>query len=745
MDDEYMSSKKIQLKIKGDLNNKNKTETKDKNDSAENIVVQEGLEESNKNTPSQNEEITPKAINKNEFQQKTSKPESKIKKDYNAENIVVLEGLEGIRKRPSMYIGSQGRRGFHHLAFEVIDNSIDEVIGGFCSKIQVILEADNSCTIRDNGRGIPVSKHPKKGVSSLEIVFTSLHSGGKFDKKSYAVSGGLHGVGLAVVNACSEWSTAKVRRNGKLYKIKMARGHIIDHLSERETDRALDDTGTEIQFLPDKEIFTGMEEEQYLFDYDYLAGRLRDLAYLNPIEIEIIDRRAEKEKSEIFKYEDGLADFVNYLNKAKKTLHENIVHFKKKSNGIIVELSFQYNESYNEIVQSFVNNINTIEGGTHLTGFKSALSRVFNNYIKDHQSQFKNLKDKTLKGTDVREGIVAILSVSVPEPQFEGQTKTKLGNPEVKTIVSDIVYEEVYHHFDSNPKETKSIIHKCISAQQARLASQKARELTRRKSALETLRLPGKLADCSSKKAEECEIFIVEGDSAGGSAKQGRNRSTQAILPLRGKILNVEKSRIGKILENKEIAAMIKAIGVGIDEGKNNGDEEDDDDDEESQFDISQLRYHKIIIMCDADVDGHHIETLLLTFFFRYMRPLIDEGHIYLAVPPIYKLNYKNKFKYLYIADEAKLLNAELESFMKEHKISDISKIKVQRYKGLGEMNPEELWDTTMEPENRRLIRVKYDDFTNTDILFSILMGSEVAPRREYIVENYNKVLNLDI
>ncbi|QEE16375.1 type IIA DNA topoisomerase subunit B [Promethearchaeum syntrophicum] len=740
-----MSSKKIQLKIKGDLNNKNKTETKDKNDSAENIVVQEGLEESNKNTPSQNEEITPKAINKNEFQQKTSKPESKIKKDYNAENIVVLEGLEGIRKRPSMYIGSQGRRGFHHLAFEVIDNSIDEVIGGFCSKIQVILEADNSCTIRDNGRGIPVSKHPKKGVSSLEIVFTSLHSGGKFDKKSYAVSGGLHGVGLAVVNACSEWSTAKVRRNGKLYKIKMARGHIIDHLSERETDRALDDTGTEIQFLPDKEIFTGMEEEQYLFDYDYLAGRLRDLAYLNPIEIEIIDRRAEKEKSEIFKYEDGLADFVNYLNKAKKTLHENIVHFKKKSNGIIVELSFQYNESYNEIVQSFVNNINTIEGGTHLTGFKSALSRVFNNYIKDHQSQFKNLKDKTLKGTDVREGIVAILSVSVPEPQFEGQTKTKLGNPEVKTIVSDIVYEEVYHHFDSNPKETKSIIHKCISAQQARLASQKARELTRRKSALETLRLPGKLADCSSKKAEECEIFIVEGDSAGGSAKQGRNRSTQAILPLRGKILNVEKSRIGKILENKEIAAMIKAIGVGIDEGKNNGDEEDDDDDEESQFDISQLRYHKIIIMCDADVDGHHIETLLLTFFFRYMRPLIDEGHIYLAVPPIYKLNYKNKFKYLYIADEAKLLNAELESFMKEHKISDISKIKVQRYKGLGEMNPEELWDTTMEPENRRLIRVKYDDFTNTDILFSILMGSEVAPRREYIVENYNKVLNLDI
>jgi len=739
-----ISSKKIKLKIKSESTNEIENKTEDKKESNEKIIVKEELEDDNKNSAIQNKEKISEEKKKIESPKKSSKPKSKPKKDYNANNIVVLEGLDGIRKRPSMYIGSQGRRGFHHLAFEVIDNSIDEVIGGFCTKIQVILEADGSCTIRDNGRGIPVSKHPKKGVSTLEIVFTSLHSGGKFDKKSYAVSGGLHGVGLAVVNACSEWSTAKVRRNGKLYKIKMAKGHIIEHLSERETDRELDDTGTEIQFLPDKLIFTGMEEELYKFDYEYLAGRLRDLAYLNPIEIEIIDKRVGQEKSEIFKYEGGLSDFVNYLNKAKKKLHENIVHIKKENNGIIVELAFQYNESYNEIIQSFVNNINTIEGGTHLTGFKTSLSRVFNNYIKDHQTQFKNLKDKTLKGADVREGIVAILSVSVPEPQFEGQTKTKLGNPEVKSIVSDIVYEEVYHHFDSNPKETKSIIHKCISAQQARLASQKARELTRRKSALETLRLPGKLADCSSKNAEDCEIFIVEGDSAGGSAKQGRNRSTQAILPLRGKILNVEKSRIGKILENKEIAAMIKAIGVGIYQGKDNGDDEEDDDDE-SQFDISQLRYHKIIIMCDADVDGHHIETLLLTFFFRYMRPLIDEGHVYLAVPPIYKLNFKSKFKYLYIADEAKLLAAELESFMKEHKISDISKVKVQRYKGLGEMNPEELWDTTMEPENRRLIKVKYDDFTNTDILFSILMGSEVAPRREYIVENYNKVLNLDI
>ena len=744
-----MSSKKIKLEIKSELCNEIESKSEDKKDSAEKIVVQEGLEEVSKSTDIQNKEEISKAKKQIETQKKTSEPKSKNKKDYDSDSIVVLEGLEGVRKRPSMYIGSQGRRGFHHLAFEVIDNSIDEAIGGFCSKIQVVLEADNTCTIRDNGRGIPVSKHPTKGVSTLEIVFTSLHSGGKFDKKSYAVSGGLHGVGLAVVNACSEWAIAKVRRDGKLYKIKMARGKITEHLTERETDRELDDTGTEIKFLPDKLIFTGMEDNIFEFDYEYIAGRLRDLAYLNPIEIEIIDKRVGQEKSEIFKYEGGLSDFVKYLNKAKKPLHENIVHLKKENNGIIVELAFQYNESYNEIVQTFVNNINTIEGGAHLTGFKTALSRVFNNYIKDHQSQFKNLKDQTLKGADVREGIVAILSVSVPEPQFEGQTKTKLGNPEVKTIVSEIVYEEVYHYFDAHPDETKSIIHKCISAQQARLASQKARELTRRKSAFETLRLPGKLADCSSKNAEECEIFIVEGDSAGGSAKQGRNRSNQAILPLRGKILNVEKSRIGKILENKEIAAMIKAIGVGIYEGRDNGDDEEDDDeydyDDDSRFDISQLRYHKIIIMCDADVDGHHIETLLLTFFFRYMRPLIDEGHIYLAVPPIYKLNYKNKFKYLYIADEAKLLVAELESFMKEHEITDITKVKVQRYKGLGEMNPEELWDTTMEPKNRRLIKVKYDDFTNTDILFSILMGSEVAPRREYIVENYKNVGSLDV
>ncbi|MHA1766433.1 MAG: DNA topoisomerase (ATP-hydrolyzing) subunit B [Promethearchaeota archaeon] len=727
-----MSSKKIKLKIKEESDNEieNKSNNEIKNE-LDNEIDEESDNEIKEESDNQIE-IEPN----NEIEN-----ESKEKK-YSAENIVVLEGLEGVRKRPSMYIGSQGKRGFHHLAFEVIDNSIDEAIGGFCTKIQVILEPDNSCIIRDNGRGIPVSKHPRKKISTLEIVFTSLHSGGKFDKKSYAVSGGLHGVGLAVVNACSEWAIAKVRRNGKLYRIKMARGKIIEHMTERETDRELGDTGTEIQFLPDKQIFTGMDADHFEFDYEYLAGRLRDLAYLNPIEIQMIDNRPGKEKEEIFKYEGGISDFVKFLNKTKKPLHEDIIHLKKERDGLIVEIAFQYNESYNELIQSFVNNINTIEGGTHLTGFKTALTRVFNNYIKDHQGQYKNLKDKTLKGADVREGLVAILSVSVPEPQFEGQTKTKLGNPEVKAIVSEIVYEEVYHFFDSNPKETSSIIHKCISAQQARIASQKARELTRRKSALESLRLPGKLADCSSKNVDECEIFIVEGDSAGGSAKQGRNRNTQAILPLRGKILNVEKSRIGKILENREIAAMIKAIGVGIYEGRG---EDDEDDDNGGQFDISQLRYDKIIIMCDADVDGHHIETLLLTFFFRYMRPLIDGGHIYLAVPPIYKLNYKSKSKYLYIADEAKLLNAELESFMKEYKISDVSKIKVQRFKGLGEMNPDELWETTMEPAKRRLVRVKYDDFTNTDLLFSILMGSEVAARRDYIVENYNKVLNLDI
>lgn len=668
------------------------------------------------------------------------------KEKYDANNIVVLEGLDGVRKRPSMYIGSQGKKGFHHLAFEVIDNSIDEVITGNCSRISLVLNKDNSCTIFDNGRGIPTEMHPKKQIPTLEVIFSSLHSGGKFDKKSYAVSGGLHGVGLAVVNACSEWVLIKVWRNGKRYELRVGKGRIIEPTQEFEETETPTRTGTEITFYPDPEIFTGVAPEEYEFDFEYLSSRLRDLAFLNPIEIDITDLRPEEPIIEKYKYENGVSDFVTFLNKNKKILHAPPIHFIKERDGVVIELSFQYNETYTELIYSFVNNINTIEGGTHLTGFKSSITRAFNNYAKQHERDFKEMEDKSLKGADVREGMVAVLAVRVPEPQFEGQTKTKLGNPEVKSIVSEIVYNEIMHYFDTHPDDARNVIQKSVLAQKARIASQKARELTRRKSALDGLRLPGKLADCSSKDPTECEIFIVEGDSAGGSAKQGRNRGTQAILPLRGKILNVEKARLTKILSNKEIAAMIKAIGVGIEQA-DNGDDDDDDEEggTESSFDLKHLRYHKIIIMADADVDGHHIETLLLTFFFRYMRPLIDEGHLYLAVPPIYKLSHGKKFEYLYIEDDSKKLAEELRNFTEKYNVSDISKIKIQRYKGLGEMNPEELWDTTMNPESRRLHRVTYADFATTDNMFAVLMGDEVAPRREYIMDHYNQVINLDV
>jgi DNA gyrase subunit B len=651
---------------------------------------------------------------------------------YTAENIIVLEGLEGVRKRPSMYIGSTGKRGFHHLAFEVIDNSVDEALAGQCTSISVVLENDDSIRIRDNGRGIPTEIHPVKKVPTLELIFTSLHSGGKFDKNSYKVSGGLHGVGLSVVNACSEWVKVKVWRDGMLYQVKFGKGKIIDHITEGPSDRPLNETGTEVWFLPDKEIFTSMEDGIYKFDYEFLSSRLRDLAYLNPIDIEFLDLR-EGQKNEHIKYGGGIADFVRFLNQSKKVLHPDPIILHKEIDGVIIDLGLQYNESYNELIQCYVNNINTIEGGTHLTGFKQAITKVFNDYIENHSKEFK-LEENSLKGEDVREGIVAILSVRVPEPQFEGQTKTKLGNPEVRTIVNDAVFEELMNFFDKNPNDTRSIISKCILAQKARIASQKARELTRRKTALDGLRLPGKLADCTSRDPLESEIFIVEGDSAGGSAKQGRDRNIQAILPLRGKILNVEKSRMGKIYANKEIVAMIKAIGVGIIESS---DEEDPE-----QFNIDKLRYHKVIIMCDADVDGHHIETLLLTFFFRYMRPLVEKGHIYLAVPPIYKISYKKSYKYLY---DEKALAAEMATFMKEYSLTDPTKIKVQRYKGLGEMNPEELWDTTMDPKQRVLHKVAFEDFVATDNMFSMLMGEEVEPRRNYIMDHYHEVMNLDI
>ncbi|MHA1744434.1 MAG: DNA gyrase/topoisomerase IV subunit B [Promethearchaeota archaeon] len=686
--------------------------------------------------------------NENEELDKGSDPPSpqptQSNSTYDASNIVVLEGLDGVRKRPSMYIGSQGIKGFHHLATEVIDNSIDEV-GAGCTKITVTLNPDNSLTILDNGRGIPTEIHPKKKIPTLEVIFSSLHSGGKFDKKSYAVSGGLHGVGLAVVNACSEWVWIKVWREGKRYELKVGKGKILDPTKEYPATEFPDRTGTEISFYPDPIIFTGMPTDDYKFDFETLSSRLRDLAFLNPIEIELIDARIEEPLHEIYKYENGVSDFVTFLNKNKKTLHAPPIHFIKEKDGVQIELAFQYNESYNELIYSFVNNINTIEGGTHLTGYKSTLTRVFNKYVKSHERDYKVLDGKSLKGSDVREGLVAVLAVKVPEPQFEGQTKTKLGNPEVKAIVSEIVFEELLHYFDAHPTNARQIIQKSVMASKARIASQKARELTRRKSVLDGLRLPGKLADCSSKDPSKSEIFIVEGDSAGGSAKQGRDRGTQAILPLRGKILNVEKARFSKILANKEIAAMIKAFGVGIHQGGSPEDEEDENDNNGITFELEKLRYHKIIILADADVDGHHIETLLLTFFFRYMRPLIDAGHIYLAVPPIYKLSHGKKFKYLYIEDDAKKLAAEIKSFAEMNKISDSTKIKIQRYKGLGEMNPSELWDTTLNPDTRRLNRMKYVDFATTENRFSVLMGDEVAPRREFIMDHYNSVTNLDI
>ena len=665
---------------------------------------------------------------------------------YSADNIIVLEGLEGVRKRPAMYIGSTGKRGFHHLAFEVIDNSIDENMGGYCKKVRVTLDKDGSCKVFDDGRGIPVAIHPKKHVSTLEVIFSSLHSGGKFDKKSYAVSGGLHGVGLAVVNACCKWGKVEVWREGSRYELNFAQGKILGHTQKYPSDSNAPESGTEVSFYPDPEIFTSIIPEEYYFDYDFLASRLRDLAFLNKIEIELIDKREGQEKSDTFKFENGLTDFVTFLNKSKKHLNQKIIQLNKKSDGVIVDLALQYNESYTEVIYSFVNNIHTIEGGTHLTGFRMALTRFFNNYLKDHPKLTKGLKEKQLKGSDVREGLAAVISVMVPEPQFEGQTKTKLGNPEVKKIVSDIVFSEMNHYFDQHPEQAAALLQKSLTAQRARIASQKARDLTRRKSVLDGLRLPGKLADFSSKEAKDCEIFIVEGDSAGGSAKQGRDRATQAILPLRGKILNVEKARLGKILANKEIASMIKAIGIGIDQNRNGEEEEDENEENDMvKVDLSSLRYHKLIIMCDADVDGHHIETLLLTFFFRFMRTLIEEGHVYLAVPPIYKLSHGKHFKYLYIEDDPKLLQREIDLFTTEHNIKDPSKIKTQRFKGLGEMNPEELWDTTMDPSTRRLHRIKFEDFVLTDNMFAMLMGDEVEPRRNYIMENYNKVLNLDI
>ncbi|MBI2208633.1 DNA topoisomerase (ATP-hydrolyzing) subunit B [Candidatus Woesearchaeota archaeon] len=624
--------------------------------------------------------------------------------EYGAKDIQVMEGLSAVRKRPSMYVGDTSLRGLHHLVYEVVDNSIDEALAGFCNKIVVIIHRDNSVTVIDNGRGIPVDMHPKYNKPALEIVMTMLHAGGKFDKKTYKVSGGLHGVGVSVVNALSKELVVDVRRNEKIYQQKYARGKPVTGLNIVGDSN---DTGTKVTFLPDNEIFTETE-----YHFDTLSSRLRELAFLNKgLQITLIDERQDKKQD--FKYDGGVVSFVEFLNKNKTPLHKAI-YFEKGKNGTSVEIALQYNSGYQENIFTFANNINTQEGGTHLIGFKTALTRTLNGYAEKLRNN-----DLKLSSDDVREGLAAVISVKLQEPQFEGQTKTKLGNSEIKGIVESIVNENLGNFLEENPSVSKLIIEKGINAAKAREAAAKARELTRRKGALNSHSLPGKLADCSEDDPAKTELYIVEGDSAGGSAKQGRNRGFQAILPLRGKILNVEKARLNKIFENEEITTMITAIGTGI------GDE----------FDINKARYHKIIIMTDADVDGAHIRTLLLTFFYRHMVRLIEAGYIYIAQPPLFKVS-KNKKTYYAYSDE------ELEKLFNDVGRDNAS---VQRYKGLGEMNPGQLWETTMNPGGRTLLQVNLEDAVEADKIFTILMGDQVEPRRQFIQDHAKEVANLDI
>jgi DNA gyrase subunit B len=629
---------------------------------------------------------------------------------YDESQIQVLEGLEAVRKRPGMYIGSTSAKGLHHLVWEAVDNSIDEALAGFCTAIEVIVHKDNSVTVIDNGRGIPVGELPKMKRPAVEVVMTVLHAGGKFGGEGYKVSGGLHGVGISVVNALSEHLIVKVKREGKIHMQEYRRGiPQYDLKVIGETD----ETGTEVTFKPDPEIFTETTE----FDYDTLQSRIRELAFLNKgVQISLTDERSEI--SNTFKYDGGIVSFVEYLNRNREALHHPPVYIEGSKDNIRVEIALQYNDSYSENIYSFANNINTHEGGTHESGFKSALTRVLNDFARKYNA-IKD-SDSNLSGDDVREGLTAIISVKIPEPQFEGQTKTKLGNSEVRGITESLFAEKLQEFLDENPSVTKKIVEKAIQAARAREAARKARELTRRKSALEVSSLPGKLADCSSKDASISEVYIVEGDSAGGSAKQGRDRHFQAILPLRGKILNVEKARLDKILSNAEIRAIITALGCGI------GDD----------FDISKARYHKIIIMTDADVDGAHIRTLLLTFFYRYMRKLIESGYVYIAQPPLYKLEKNKVVRYAY-NDKQK------DEIMQE--FGEGQKVTVQRYKGLGEMNPEQLWETTMDPESRTLLQVSIQDAMDADAIFDTLMGDNVEPRRDFIQQHAKYVKNLDI
>lgn len=630
-------------------------------------------------------------------------------KKYDENQIQVLEGLEAVRKRPGMYIGSTSSRGLHHLVYEIVDNSIDEALAGYCKKIQVDINEDNSITVCDDGRGMPVGMHPKMGKSTVEVIMTILHAGGKFGGGGYKVSGGLHGVGASVVNALSEECIVTVKRDGHIWEQKYSRGKVLTEVTNVGTS---DETGTKTYFKPDAEIFEELE-----FDFEVLSQRLRELAFLNKgIYIKLSDKRDGKE--EVFHYEGGIKSFVSYLNRNKVPLQEEPIYVEGVKDNIAVEVAMQHNDGYTENIFSFANNIDTVEGGTHLVGFKTALTRVFNDYAK----KFGHIKenDKNLSGDDIREGLTAVISVKIEEPQFEGQTKTKLGNSEVRGIVDSIVGENVSIFLEENPAVGKIIIDKALMAARARDAARKARELTR-KSVLERSALPGKLADCSSKDPRECEIYIVEGDSAGGSAKQGRNRKFQAILPLRGKILNVEKQRLDRILNADTIRSMVTAFGAGIG----------------NDFDVEKIRYNRIIIMTDADVDGAHIRTLLLTFFYRYMRELIDDGHVYIAQPPLYKVSKSKKEYYAYT-------DAELEKLMAEIGGKDNS-TDIQRYKGLGEMNAAQLWDTTMDPEKRILLKVNIEDAMAADEIFTILMGEKVEPRKEFIQQNAKKVVNLDI
>ncbi len=638
---------------------------------------------------------------------------TEVKNEYGADQIQILEGLEAVRKRPGMYIGSTSTRGLHHLVYEIVDNAVDEALAGYCTEIEVTINKDNSIKVIDNGRGIPVGINHKAGLPAVEVVFTILHAGGKFGGGGYKVSGGLHGVGASVVNALSEWLEVTIHQNGKMYRQRYERGKVMYPLKEiGETDH----TGTEVVFLPDKEIF-----EETVFDYDTLRQRLREMAFLTKgLNIILIDRRLEEPKIRSFHYEGGIKEYVSYLNKQKDALYEDVIYCEGQRNDIYVEVAMQHNSSYQEGTYSFVNNITTPEGGTHLTGFRNALTKTFNDYAKKN----KILKDSdaNLAGEDIREGLTAIISIKISEPQFEGQTKQKLGNSEARGAVESVVTEQLTYFLEQNPAIAKIICEKAVVAQRARDAARKARDLTRRKTALEGSALPGKLADCSDKDPKNCEIYIVEGDSAGGSAKTARNRATQAILPLRGKILNVEKSRLDKILVNNEIKAMITAFGTGI------GDD----------FDISKLRYDKIVIMTDADVDGAHIATLMLTFLYRFMPELIRQGHVYLAQPPLYKVEKNKMIRYAYDDNELNEILTE---------IGRDGNNKIQRYKGLGEMDAEQLWDTTMDPEKRILLRVNIGDNSEAeiDLTFNTLMGDKVEPRREFIEANAKYVKNLDI